>query len=309
MTRQPLPFFSGGLRLDADLHLPESGESAAPVVIACSGYQGQKVIQPERFARGLVPLGYAVLTFDYRGFGDSEGERGRLVPQEWAEDIRAGVDRLSGLDEVDTSRLGLIGWGLGGGVVVAEAADDPRVRAVACLNGIADGFRSTRNMHDDTSWARLLSRVEADRARRTTLGRSEITDPWDIVRLDLDTSTQGYVSEELYKTPGFGSGVTLESADYLLRFSPAEVVGRISPRHLLIVHGSHNGLHKPIEAETLYERAGQPKRLEILEGHGHTDFMFDGHPTFARVIGLLDEFFSAAFGEVPSAGAGAGTGL
>jgi len=188
---RPAPFFSSGLRLDADLHLPGDGDAGArhPVVIACSGYQGQKIIHPERFARALTPLGYAVLAFDYRGFGRSEGERGRLVPQEWAEDVRAAVDRLTGVDDVDGGRLALVGWGLGGGVVVAEAADDARVRAVACLNGIADGARSTRNTHDDTSWASLTDRIHADRKHRTAAGRSEITDPWDIVRLNLDTRT------------------------------------------------------------------------------------------------------------------------
>lgn len=294
MTTRPLPFFSSGLRLDADLHLPDDGGTGAPypVVIACSGYQGQKVIHPERFARALNPLGYAVLAFDYRGFGLSEGERGRLVPQEWAEDIRAGVDRLTTVEEVDSSRLALIGWGLGGGVVVAEAADDPRVRAVACVNGIADGTRSTRNMHDDASWASLLERVEADRGLRTAQGRSEIADPWDIVRLNLDHRTDGYVGDELYKAPGFGTGVTLESADFLLRFSPESVVHRISPRPLLIVHGAENELHKPVEAQSMYDHAAEPKSLEMLEGRGHTEWMFDDDPTFKRLVEILEGFLS-----------------
>jgi uncharacterized protein len=294
----PLPFFSSGLRLDADLHLPDDGGSGAPypVVVACSGYQGQKVIHPERFARALTPLGYAVLAFDYRGFGVSEGERGRLVPQEWAEDVRAGVDRLAGVDAVDVSRLALVGWGLGGGVVVAEAADDPRVRAVACLNGIADGTRSTRNMHDEESWASLLERIEADRPRRTELGRSEIADPWDIVRLNLDDRTDGYVGAELYKAPAFGSGVTLESADFLLRFSPERVAGRISPRPLLIVHGAENELHKPVEAQSMYDHAAEPKQLELLPGRGHTEWMFDDDPTFKHVVTTLSEFLGESLG-------------
>jgi len=299
VTSRPLPFFSNGLRLDADLHLPEQGAAGGPgapypVVVACSGYQGQKVIHPERFARALTPLGYAVLAFDYRGFGLSEGERGRLVPQEWAEDIRAAADRLGTVAELDQDRLALVGWGLGGGVAVVEAVDDPRVRAVACLNGIADGARSTRNMHDEASWAGLLRRIEADRGRRSSSGRSEIADPWDIVRLDLDGRTDGYVGEQLYRAPGFGTGVTLESAEYLLRFSPEKVVARLSPRPLLIVHGAENGLHKPVEARSLYEHAAEPKRLELLAGRGHTEWMFDDDPTFRRVVDLLAEFLGCA---------------
>jgi hypothetical protein len=301
MTTRPLPFFSNGLRLDADLHLPDDDGAGAPypVVIACSGYQGQKVIHPQRFARALNPLGYAVLAFDYRGFGLSEGERGRLVPQEWAEDIRAGIDRLSAVGDVDLARLALAGWGLGGGVVVAEAAEDPRVRAVACLNGIGDGTRSTRAMHDEASWSRLLRRIEADRARRATTGRSEITDPWDIVRLDLDGRTDGYVEEQLYRAPGFGTGVTLESAEYLLRFAPERMVARLAPRPLLIVHGAQNELHKLVEARSMFDNAGEPKRLELLENSGHTEWMFDDNPTFKRVVGLLEEFLEMALATTP----------
>lgn len=297
VTSRPLPFFSSGLRLDADLHLPDDGGAGAPypVVIPASGYQGLKVIHPERFARALVSRGYAVLTLDYRGFGLSEGERGRLIPQEWAEDLRAAVSHVSTADEIDAGRIGLLGWGLGGGVVVAEAAEDPRVGAVAAVNGIADGTRSTRNMHDEHSWNSLLDRITADRGRRTELGRSEITSPWDIVRLDLDNSTDGYVGEELYRAPGFGSGVTLESAEMLLRFSPEELVDRIAPRPLLIVHGGENELHKPAEARSLYQHAHEPKRLEIIEGAGHTEWMFDEHPTFRDLVDDLDKFYIDAF--------------
>lgn len=296
MNTRPLPFFSSTLRLDGDLHTPSDTDARPPypTVVVCSGYQGLKVIHPERFARALVPRGYAVFAFDYRGFGQSEGERGRLVPQEWVEDLRAAIDRLTAVDEVDPARLFLVGWGLGGGVVVAEAADDPRVRAVACLNGIGDGLRSTRHMHDAASFDRLLRRLESDRARRSSLGRSELTSPWDIVRLDRDARTDCYVGEELYKAPGFGCGVTLESADFLLRFFPEDVVHRIAPRPLLLIHGEENDLHPPDEARSLYDRAGEPKRLELLEGSGHTEWMFDDNPVFERVVGMLDDFLGGS---------------
>ncbi len=304
MRRVPLPFFSSRLRLDADLYLPDDGGAGAPypVIIPCSGFQGLKVIHPERFARALVPRGFAVLAFDYRGFGFSEGERGRLVPQEWAEDVRAAVDRVSAHPELDADRVGLLGWGLGGGVVVYEAGDDPRVKAVVCCNGIADGRESVHKMHDSATWEKLLSRVETDRGHRTVAGRSEITDPWDIVRLNLDESTDGYVEQELYKAPGFGSGVTLESADYLLRFQPWSKVANISPRPIMIVHGSNNQLHKVDEAQRLYDVAQEPKELVLLDGLGHTEWMFDENPDFQRVVERLDEFFSGALIGVPVAG-------
>ncbi|MET7637093.1 alpha/beta hydrolase [Streptomyces sp. NPDC005438] len=301
MNSRPLPFFSSGLRLDADLHLPDDDGAGAPypVVIPSSGYQGLKVIHPERFARALTRVGFAVLAFDYRGFGHSEGERGRLVPQEWVEDLRAAVDRTEAEEQLDAGRVGLVGWGMGGGVVVAEAAHDPRVRAVASVNGIADGARALRAMHDDASWSSLLERVSADRAHRSVYGRSRLASPWDIVRLDLDGHTDSYVGSELYKAPGFGSEVTLESADRLLRFSPQSLVHLLAPRPLLVVHGDRNALHRPEEARALYERAGEPRRLRMIEGAGHTEWMYDEHPTFRELVGELAGFFREAFTHTP----------
>ena len=301
MRRIPLPFFSSGLRLDADLYLPDDGGAGAPypVIVTASGYQGLKVIHPERFARTLGPRGYAVLAFDYRGFGLSEGERGRLVPQEWAEDVRAAVDRVAAHPDIDADRIGLLGWALGGGVVVYEAGDDERIKAVACCNAIADGYDSTRKMHDDATWQSLVTRVQSDRGHRTKNGRSEITSPWDIVRLDLDPRTDGYVADELYRAPGFGTGVSLESADYLLRFQPWTKVAKLSPRPLLVIHGTENQLHKVEESQRLFDTAEEPKEILLLEGKGHTEWMFDEDPTYQQVLDRLDTFFATAFARVP----------
>src|SRR5207248_2589251 len=172
MERRPVTFFSDGLRLDGELHLPTGLEPGdrRPAVITCSGYQGLKAIHPARFARALAPAGYVCLAFDYRGFGRSEGARGRLVPQEQCEDLRAGISFLETVPEVDPDAISLVGWALGGGVAIAAAVDDDPVRSVVAINPIADGLRSTRFMHDDDSWHRLLERVEADRRLRAVEG-------------------------------------------------------------------------------------------------------------------------------------------
>lgn len=294
MQRRPVRFSSDRFLLDGDLWLPDNlrpGQQL-PAVVSASGYQGLKNIHPERFARTLVPEGFACLSFDYRGFGASEGERGRLVPQDWVVDVRAAVSFLESVPEVDADQIVLLGWALGGGVVVAEAADDPRVRAVAACNAIGDGYRSTRQMHDEQHWQRLLDRVAADRPRAAVTGRSEIVHPFDIVA--LDRVTKGYVDVELYKAAGFGSGVTLESADALLRFRPEEVVHRIAPRPLLLVHGELNELHSADESRSLHKLAGANAELVLLPDSGHTEWMFDEHPTYQQMMKRIAEFFRGA---------------
>jgi pimeloyl-ACP methyl ester carboxylesterase len=290
MVRRPVSFFSARLRLDGDLYLPEDIPAGArlPAVIPCSGYTGLKDIHPARFARALVPHGYACLAFDYRGFGASEGERGRLVPQDQVEDVRAAVSFLASVPEVDGDRIGLLGWALGGGVVIAEAADDARVRAVVACNSIGDGERSTREMHTADSWNALLDHISADRDRRAVTGASERVSPFDIIV--LDDVTRPYVQTELYQAAGYGAPVSLESAEQLLLFRPEEVVARISPRPLLLVHGEDNRLHLPAESVELHRRAGEPKELVLVAGTGHTEWMHDENPTFAEVVGVIRRF-------------------
>ena len=205
--RESIRFFSDGQRLDGELWHPPSAASA--VVIACSGYLGLKGLQPARFARALVPRGYACLCFDYRGFGFSDGERGRLVPSEQVEDIRAGVDYLCSRDDTGAVPLVLLGWGLGGALVIAEAAHDSRVAAVVALNAIADGYRTTRALHDDTSWAELMGRLERDRVERLRYGRSALIPAFEVVR--LRGSTRDYVESELSKDSGFGFPITCQA--------------------------------------------------------------------------------------------------
>jgi alpha-beta hydrolase superfamily lysophospholipase len=297
MQRQPVRFFSDRHLLDGDIWLPDDYRDGQglPAIISCSGYQGLKTIHPERFARTLVPQGYAALSFDYRGFGASEGERGRLAPQDWVEDVRAAVSYMTSRPEIDADRIALLGWALGGGVAIAEAADDPRVRAIATCNAIGDGERSTRLMHDEQEWKELVAEVDEDRRRKAVTGRSQIVHPFDIVRLDRVTDV--YVQDELTKAAGFGSGVTLESADYLFRFRPADVVHRIAPRPLFLAHGERNELYAADESRELHRLAGDNAELLLLEGVGHTEWMFDEHPTYQLLLQHWAAFLADALND------------
>ena len=84
--------------------------------------------------------------------------------------------------------------------------------------------------------------------------------------------------------------MSLESADFLLRFRPERVVHRIAPRPLLLVHGAENRLHRPEESRSMFELAEEPKALDLLEGAGHTEWMFDDHPTFLRLARRVRDF-------------------
>lgn len=293
-------FHADGLRLDADLYLP--GEVAAgerrPGLIALSGYTGLKVGIPRVWAPSLAERGYVCLGMDYRGYGRSEGPRGRALPQEQVEDVRAAVSFLEQAPEVDPDRIGLFGWAQGAGVAIVEAADDLRVRAVATIHAVGDMGRVTRLLHTDASWDALLARLAEDRRSRASTGSSELVDPFEI--FPLEPKTRLLVFERLYQMPNYGTPVSLESAEAMLRFRPELVVDRISPRPLLLLHGGENMLHRPEESERLFAHAGEPKELAVYKGKGHLDWgPEDGEAEFEAVVDRLAGFFAAAFALSP----------
>jgi pimeloyl-ACP methyl ester carboxylesterase len=75
------------------------------------------------------------------------------------------------------------------------------------------------------------------------------------------------------------------SRDWQRIDDPAEVVERISPIPLVIVHGRDDHYFDEENAWTLYRNAGEPKRLLLSSRFGHAE---DGYtPGFARQVASL----------------------
>ena len=140
MADRELHFYSEGIRLAATLSTPD-GDCAAsrPAVVLCHGFGGIRQLALPGMAAPLVAAGFAVLRFDYRGFGESDGPRWRLIPDEQVRDIRSAVTFLETVPEVDAARIGIYGTSFGGANALVAAATDPRVRSVAVQVAVADG--------------------------------------------------------------------------------------------------------------------------------------------------------------------------
>jgi alpha-beta hydrolase superfamily lysophospholipase len=143
--RSGVSFSSGKVGLRGYLYLPEAAhDRPVPCVVLCHGFSGtmdRLTVHAERFAAA----GVAALLFDYRNFGESGGEPRQLVEiAGQQEDIRAAVAFVRSRAEIDPDRVALWGNSLGGGHVVAVAADDPRIAAVVAQNPY-NGFPKRRD--------------------------------------------------------------------------------------------------------------------------------------------------------------------
>ena len=87
---KPVTFYSEGVKLAGDLFLPadiKPGERRAGIVL-CHGYTGVRSIYLPDNARVLAEAGYVVQTFDYKGWGDSDGAKTRLAPYSRVADVQ-----------------------------------------------------------------------------------------------------------------------------------------------------------------------------------------------------------------------------
>lgn len=140
-------FSSQGTRCAAWLYRPAETENP-PVVVMAHGFGGEREWGLPSFAEHFGARGMAVLLFDYRRFGDSDGKpRNLITPTGHVRDWLAAIGHVRTLDPVDSSRLALWGTSFSGGHVLAAAARDGNVDAVVLQAPFTDGLRTVLELN------------------------------------------------------------------------------------------------------------------------------------------------------------------
>jgi pimeloyl-ACP methyl ester carboxylesterase len=148
-TRIDRDFSSRGVRCAGTLYLPD-GVLRPPVIVMGHGFGAERSWGLPLFVERFSEAGFASFLFDYRGFGDSDGEPRRVVsPRRHIQDFETAVEHVRLFAEIDPNRLVLWGTSLGGGHALTMAsrgvrcaaviAHVPHVDAMASLTGDAIG--------------------------------------------------------------------------------------------------------------------------------------------------------------------------
>lgn len=284
-SERKVSFYSDGLRLSGVLYLPD-GPGPHPGVVLCHGFTGIKELILPDYARRFAGAGYAALAFDYRGFGESEGPRGRLIPWEQVRDIRNAITFLQCQPQVDPGRIGVWGTSYGGAHAPCVAGVDSRVRCAVGQVGFGDGERLFQRKTGESERQALFAMLEADRRQRVLTGQSTMIDPLQMLS---DEDSVRFFSEAVKALPQLRCQIPLETAEATLEYKPEEVVQRIAPRALLLIAVEHDLPCPKEEYESLYAKAGEPKKLVVLPGLRHYD-VYAGEP-LERTAQLAIDWF------------------
>jgi pimeloyl-ACP methyl ester carboxylesterase len=138
IPRKDVSFDVKGTVLNAWLYLPLDISARVPCIVMASGLGGTKDMGLDEYERRFQDAGFAVLVFDYRYFGQSEGEPRQLIwiPHQ-LEDWAAAIEYARSLTDVDPERIALWGTSLSGGHVIVTAARD---RRIACVTAQCPGM-------------------------------------------------------------------------------------------------------------------------------------------------------------------------
>ena len=224
--------------------------SARGVVILVHGFKTyrQEMVDHARLFRDA---GYAVLLYDSRGCGASEGAFGVGATED--RDIEGAVSYIRLRGGAGWMHIAVLGISLGAGDALLAAAKDDRIQAVIA----------------DSSWAD--ERVQLVRMATVPVG------PLAIPVLPYEAALVGVLI-----------GGRLEDA------RPIDVVDRIAPRSLLLIHSidDDNATTPPADAERLFAQAGQPKEFWRVRTGGHVGALRVYPDEYrARVLAFLETAF------------------
>lgn len=142
MLNEASSFLSQGHTCAGSLLRP-AGAQNCPVIIMAHGFAAIRQARLPAFAERFVSAGYAVYLFDYRHFGDSEGEPRHLVsPRRQQQDWRAAIAHVQQLAGIDVNNIVLWGTSFSGGHVLHLAAQGLPVRAVISQVPHVDGLKT-----------------------------------------------------------------------------------------------------------------------------------------------------------------------
>ena len=165
--KKEVEFLSDGTLVRATLILPDAATDPVPAVVMGGGWCYVKEIVMPHYATAIVAAGAAVLMFDYRHSGASEGQPRQLIdPARQIEDFKNAVTFVSGLPEIDATHIGVWGISYAGGHVLAVGASDPRVKCVISNIPVVDGYENMRRVHGSTRFNDLQNLIMEDRVAR-----------------------------------------------------------------------------------------------------------------------------------------------
>ncbi|MDV6378718.1 alpha/beta hydrolase [Sporosarcina sp. GW1-11] len=277
-NKKSVEFNAEGITLRGWLYLPDTTESSLPGIVMTHGYGSLKEMYVDKFAEVFASNGFAVLLYDHRNFGDSDGQpRQEINPYEQVLDYQHAITFMSTLEEVDSSRIGVWGSSYSGGHVLMVGAMDKRVRCVVSQVPTISGSESSARRVSSNDVPALLNSFYEDRKTRMQGGepiRCKIVPEFEGdegIYSDKD-AVDWYLSGGAL-SPNWKNEVTIRSIELSRSYNPGNYISLIAPTPLLLlVAGDDTVTPTDLQVEA-FKDAKEPKKMKVMDGHHFTPYL------------------------------------
>jgi uncharacterized protein len=280
MARRDIEFDAEGVTLRGWFYPAEGASGTAPTIVMAHGFSAVKEMYLDAYAEVFAAAGLNALVFDNRNFGASDGEpRQEIDPWAQVRDYRHAITYAGTLSQSD-DRIGVWGSSYSGGHVLVVAAIDRRVKAVACQVPMVSGHDNFRALVRADLIAGFQDMFNDDRAARfrgdpPAMVPVVAEDPAAPCALPTRDSWEWFSETGKTRAPSWRNEVTLRSVEMFSEYEPIAYLPYISPTPLLMQPAIGDHLTPCDLAVAAYEKAREPKKLNILPG-GHFDAYVKG---------------------------------
>jgi uncharacterized protein len=268
--RKNIEFYSENCLIKGHLYLPENNEGKLPGIVMCQGFAGIKEMLLPPFAEKFSGNGFAVLTFDYRGFGGSEGVRGLLSASNQVKDIRNATTFMQGLPEVEPERIGIWGSSYGGANAITVSGLDKRIKCTCTQLPFGDGERVILGQKTEEEKRKLLESLNKIWIKTVTKNKGMMM---PVNKFLTDKQSIEAYSKYIERFPEMNIKIPFLTMMETIEYKPENYLKNTTiPIHIT---GAEKDIVNPIfESESIYEKANGPKALlkvnathfEIYEG-------------------------------------------
>lgn len=291
------------------LTLPESSNVPFPaiVLIAGSGQVNRNTGEPfELLAKRFSKLGIAVLRYDKRGTGASNGDYLSATTKDLADDVEAGIKFLRSREDINPKKIGLFGHSEGGLIASMIAASDKDIAflilfAAPALNMLELAELRKISMFDKLKELSIFTEQDAENYKeldkkitKEILKNKSISDGDALEEAKKLATTffedkgksQDEASNEVKNFLNeYATNTSFTWSRFILNIDPSDYLKKITAPIMIVYGGSDElvsaNLNLPIATYALKESGNQNVKITSINGIGHN---------YAKITEYMDNF-------------------
>ena len=278
VMRSNIDFDANGVRLHGWLYRPTHG-GPRPLVVMAHGFSAVKEMGLDDYAETFCAAGLAVLVYDNRNLGASEGlPRQEIDPIAQRRDYSHAITFARSLPDIDPHRIGVWGTSYTGGLVIIAAALDRRIKCVVSqvpyLHGLAsmdlvmplEGRRDFEQMLETERCALAAGKAPT----LTTVCIDDEAKPVNSATRLSWAYFNHYVAAGRATWP---NAVTVRSLELRLDYDALGAISRVAPTPLLMIVASEDSITPTSIALAAFAMAHEPKQLVLIAGHHYRPYI------------------------------------